>query len=254
MKIWLCLLGYLEWGWHFCMYDLAKLYELLFLIFQYDYIGVHELQYRKELSWREKIICFDRYATDEMMAVLRDIEKIPSQKMLSHRENRETKEIDLLGRHCVLKSGVQKGFFKPLFSMGLGIDIWNNAQWLKKKGFPVLTPIAMIEKRKWNHTESFVVYLYEGVICEDELKQRDHFFPQIQEIEKKLYQEGVIHHDFRLRNMVILEDGRVQLIDIDKVHWYPRNSCVFYQRMKREVRKFNKNMALETGYTGQIEA
>jgi len=253
MKGVICVVWCLGWLWHICMCDLSRAYESLFLVCQYDYLGIGDSHYRKELSWGEKIVCLDRYATDEMMSALRNIEELPIERVLNIREAGVTKEGYILGEHCVIKSGEKKGCLMPLFFMGLGVDIWNNAQWMKKKGIQALKPIALIEKRRWNHAISFVVYLYEGDMCEKELKRQDSFFGKIQEMEKKLCQERVIHHDLRLRNMVVLEDGRVQFIDIDKVHWYPKGSYVFHQRMQREVRKFNDNMKAKTGYTGRIE-
>ncbi len=240
-------------SWDLIMHVLAGGYKVLFFIVQYEYEGLFDTQYRKELSWEKKIFCLEEYADEEMLNGLRNIEQIKGKKELSNRDGKITEEFFFLGRHLIVKSAEVKGFVSNLVCMGLGVDIWNNAYWMKKKGIPVVKPMALVEKRCWNRTKSFVVYLYEGDVCEKEMQKRDDFFPKIQELEGLLYRNNVIHNDFRLRNIVVLEDRAIQFIDIDKAHIFPRNSVVFRKRMERDVRKFNINMAKMTGSDKRLE-
>ena len=153
-----------------------------------------------------------------------------------------TEKAIVSGHTLVIKSAVQNGFFNNLIAMGLGVNVWNNIFWAKKMGIPVMKPVAVIEKRKWNQVKSFIVYLYEGKVCESEFKTTEEFFPKVQELKEFLNKKGVIHHDFRLRNIVILDDGTLQFIDVDKLHHYPVHSHVFNHRLKREVNRFNLNL------------
>jgi hypothetical protein len=139
------------------------------------------------------------------------------------------------GKRVVVKSVEFRGWFPNLLRMGMGVNIWNNAYFAKARGVPVLTPIALVEKRSWNKTKTFVVYPYEGEVCKNEIKES----PKIFVLKKALNEGLLIHDDFRFKNIVMLDDGTLQLIDIDKIHYYPKNSPVFKARMRHEFRKFN---------------
>lgn len=232
----------LFWHWSSLMHNLARVYEHMFIAVNYEYVGLADPNYHKEVSWKEKIVCVKEYATPEVMEFLHCVEESQDKKVIWHHRGKLTEEATVANKHFVVKSAELCGFFKNIFYMSMGVNVWNNAHWAKDLGIPVLKPVAFIEKRTLSKTKSFIVYVYEGKVCEKELKRRGDFFSKVQELETLLCQKGVIHHDFRLRNMVILEDDTVQFIDIDKLHWYPHRSYVFHERMKREVRKFNTNL------------
>ncbi len=219
-----------------CMRLLTGAYKDLFFTAQYEYAKLFDDQYKKELSWGEKIFCLKEYASVEMMEGLHKIEEIRGKLGASHRNGRVTEEVFFLGNHFIIKSGEVKGFVSNLMQMGLGTTIWNNADWMKEKGIPVLKPIALVEKRGWNRTKSFVIYLYEGGLCKGNCSK-------ISELKQVLLEKCVIHGDLLYRNIVVLEDGSVQCIDIDNAQVYPRNSIVFRWRMERDFCKLKKSGA-----------
>lgn len=239
--------------WPSLMHNVSKLYEALFLEVHYEYVGLLDEGYQKELSWGQKIFCVNEYATKEVWTFLHDIERSKYKKTLWEHRGKLTEEAEFAGNHFIVKSAEKQGLFRNIFSMGMGVNVWNNANWAKKMGLPVLKPVALVEKRSLTKTKSFVVYLFEGEECEKAIKRSDAFFAKIEELKNLLQAKHVIHHDFRLRNMVLLEDGSLQFIDIDKLHWYPPTSYVFKERLKREVRKFNSNYLEKTDSTKRLK-
>jgi hypothetical protein len=246
--------GVLFYFWPSLMHNVSRLYEALFLEVHYEYVGLFDQKYQKELSWGHKIFCLDEYATKDVLAFLHDIEESKYKKVLWDHRGKLTEEAEFLGNHFIVKSAEKEGFFRNIFSMGMAVNVWNNAHWAKKMSLPVLKPVALVEKRSLSQTKTFIVYLFEGEVCEKAIKVSEEFFPKVQELKMLLGEKHVIHHDFRLRNMVLLEDGTLQFIDIDKLHWYPCNSHVFKQRLKREVSKFNLNVVEKTDSTQRLQA
>ena len=228
--------------WPSLMHNVSRVYEALFLEIHYEYVGLFDQKYQKELSWKQKIICEKNYADESMLEFLHQVETFKDKKVLHDHRGKLTEKVSFSENHFVVKSAERKGFFRNLLAQGMGVNVWNNAHWALEMGVPVMKPIALVEKREWNKTKSFVVYLFEGKVCENEFKLAEDFFPKVQELKELLSKKNVIHHDFRLRNIVILDDGTLQFIDIDKLHWYKRSSHVFKHRLKIEVKKFNLNL------------
>ncbi len=215
-------------------YRLSRGYQKAFAMMNYTYEALFDPGCEKEVCWKEKIFCKKEYASQEVMQFLRDIEA-REKCFISKNQNRLVEEVFWQGKRVVVKSVEFRGWFPNLLRMGMGVNIWNNASFAKARGVPVLTPIALVEKRWWNKTKTFVVYPYEGEVCKNEIKES----PKILVLKEALNQAKLIHDDFRFKNIVMLEDGTLQLIDIDKIHYYPKNSPVFKARMRHEFRKFN---------------
>ncbi len=239
--------------WPSLMHNLSRVYETFFIETQYDYVGLLDPKIKKEASWSTKILCKEEYATPNFLEFLKDIEDSNIKKTLHNHRGKLTEKFVIDEIPFVVKSTERTGVFANLISMGTGITVWNNAHWAIKRGIPVMKPVALVEKREWNKTKSFVVYLYEGKQCETEFKENEEFFPKVYELTKLLEKNQVIHHDFRLRNIVLLDDGTLQFIDIDKLHYYQKNSHVFKQRLKREVKKFNLNLVEQSNTTKRLE-
>ncbi len=239
--------------WPSLMHNLSRVYEALFLEVHYEYVGLFDKNYQKKLSWNQKIICNKEYANASMFEFLHNVETYKNKKTLHDHRGKLTEKISLEKSQFVVKSTERKGFFRNLFAHGMGVNVWNNAHWAKDIGVPVMKPVALVEKREWNKTKTFVVYVFEGKVCENEFKQREDFFPKVQELKELLNEKHVIHHDFRLRNIVLLDDGTLQFIDIDKLHWYKTSSHVFKHRLKREVHKFNLNLVEQSNSTKRLQ-
>lgn len=249
----LACLGLLLYFWPSLMHNLARIYEALFLEVHYEYVGISDPNYYKELSWKEKIFCAKEYASNEMIHFLNEVETSNNKRVLWDHRGKLTEKTEVNGVSFVVKSAHKNGFLINLLTMGMAVNVWNNADWAKKLGVPVLHPVALVEKRKWNQTKTYVVYLFEGEVCEAVMKRSDQFFDKVQVMQALLKKKHVIHHDFRLRNMVLLDDGSIQFIDIDKLHHYPRNSYVFRERLKRESTKFNLNLVEKTNSDKRLE-
>ena len=223
------------------MHNVSRAYQKLFAAFHYEYVGLHDFDIWKEVSWQEKIFCKNEFATNEMLAFLKNIEEGYGDHLAANRK-REVASRVIDSKRIVVKSMEFPGFISNICRMGLGVNVWNNADYATKLGIPVLKTIGFVEKRHWNSSKTYSVYLFEGKACDQEINHSCDWFPKIQELKNKLFKQALIHDDFRIKNMVLLESGAIQLIDIDKIHYYPRNSVIFRARMDREVRKFNQNL------------
>src|SRR3990167_6117391 len=149
------------------MYVLSDVYKMGCFVTQYEYGGLFDSNYKKELSWGKKIFCFEEYANDSMMQVLRNIEEPEERKVLQvHWGKRVTEKCTISGGQFVIKQAELTGFFHNLILMGLGVNVWNNVQWAQEEKIPVLKPVAVVEERLWNKTKTRIVYLYEGTSCE----------------------------------------------------------------------------------------
>ncbi len=222
-------------------HNISRGYQKLYAVMHYNYEGLFDSDCKKELSWKEKIFCKKEFASNEVMTFLRNIDE-SEKKSISQNRKRNVDETLFGDKRVVIKSMEFSGFFSNLFRMGMGVNVWNNASAATQMGIPVLKPVALIEKRSLNKTKTFIVYLLEGKVCEKAIKESEDWFSKIQDLTDLLNKKHFIHDDLRIKNMVLLDDKRVQLIDIDKMHLYPRNSPIFQARMKREVRKFNQNL------------
>ncbi len=226
---------------HSILHNLARVYQKLYAVVHYDYKALYNENCKKEVTWNRKIFCLNEFASDQVLEFLRHIEE--SEKNVICLKRKRSVEESFFGEEkVVVKSMEFSGFFANLFRMGMGVNVWNNAELAKKLGVPVLKPLALVEKRKWNKSKTFIVYKFEGRACEKEILKSEDWFYKIQGLQKLLTKKHLIHDDFRLKNIVLLQDGSLQLIDIDKFHEYPSNSVIFSARMKREVRKFNQNL------------
>ncbi len=218
------------------MHNLMCAYRKMFVCTHYEYAALNDSQYIKELSWGKKIICKSDYATEDVLRFLRDIERGEGKNILWKQDERLGEEAFLNGKKVVIKTIETSGFFTNLFRMGTVVQIWNHAIRANKEGVPVLKPIAIVEERSLKGTRGSIVYLYEGIIA-DKSK-----LSMVQDLQKLLFQRHITHHDFHLRNIVVLEDGTLQLIDLDKMHWYPKHSYLFSYKMKQEIRRFNRDL------------
>jgi hypothetical protein len=216
-------------------------YRQLFMITHYEYVGLCEEAYQKELSWKKKIICVNEFAGAEMLAFLRQIEESDLKKTLGEYPDRRLEEVVFGEDHFIVKSTQIKGIFINLLRMGTAVNIWNHAHYARKMGIPVLRPVALVEKREINSTKTFVVYLREGEVCEKQVMQAS-FLEKVAQLRGQLRQKYVTHHDFYVRNIVMLEDGSLQLIDIDKMHWYPKHSYLYSKKCQVEERRFKRDL------------
>ncbi len=233
-------------------HNISRGYQKLFAVMHYDYSGLSDSDCRKELSWKEKIFCQNAFATDEVMAFLHNVED-QVKSSISHNRKPSVEETFFGNARVVIKSMEFPGFFSNLFRMGMGVNVWNNARMANQMGIPVLKPIAFVEKRSWNKTTTFVAYLFEGNVCVNEIKKSEEWFCKIEDLIDRLNKKCLVHDDLRMKNMVLLENGTIQLIDIDKIHYYPKNSPIFQARMYREIRKFNQNLTENSKTTKHLK-
>lgn len=249
----ICLIAPLFWVSESLMHNISRGYQKLFAVMHYDYKGLSDSDCRKELSWKEKIFCKEGFANDETMSFLHNVED-RLKNSISQKRKPSVEETFLGDTRVIIKSMEFPGFFSNLFRMGMGVNVWNNALMANQVNIPVLKPIALVEKRSWNKTKTFVVYLFEGKVCDREIRKSEDWFSKIQDLIERLDKKCLIHDDLRIKNMVLLNDGRIQLIDIEKIHTYPRNSPVFQARMYREVRKFNQNLTENSNTTKRLKS
>lgn len=235
----LLFLGYQHW--HSLMHNLSRFYETAFVIYHYDYKKIGEKGFSFQGSKNHKILVDETYATPKMVEFLEKIDQV-QKRLIWARRGSVTEELYVDGIHVVVKTHTIHGVLTNLLFMSRGVGIWNNAQMAREKNIPVMKPIAFVEWRTPTSCKSSIVYLYEGKVCEEEFRAGRPIIHKVEEMCDYLLKNRIVHHDFRLRNMVIYEDDHISFIDIDKIHWYPNNSYVFRRRMKREVNKFNQNI------------
>ncbi len=213
-------------------YILSRLYEGAFFYFQYNYLGVNDESYHKELSYKEKIICLKDDFSEEMLECLK-ADKPCEIWIFSERKNMKTYWIELKGKQYVVKRHIQRGFFKNMMQMGKCVSIWNNLKWAKKKGVSVVTPVAFYEKREKSSVETKVLYRFEEKRSDDALdkniSQKTHL------ITNELRKANVVHADLRRRNIVYSNgQDQLKLIDVELMHYYPKGSYVCQKRLNKE--------------------
>jgi hypothetical protein len=232
-------------------HNIACAYQKIYAIMHYEYASFFDQKCYKELSYHQKLFCDETYATEDFLHKIKNFESAENIKALVNGPKRKVEVLESNGKQFVVKTKKFNGFFSNIFRMGMGVNIWNNAKKAKSMGISVLEPIALTENRTLFSTTTRIFYLHQGVECEKQLDHAREWFDCISEARKKLEKSLCIHDDFRLKNMVVLEDKSILLIDIDKIHWYPNHSYVFHVRTKREVRKFNQN--LRKNYQTELE-
>ena len=220
------------------MHNLMCAYRKMFVTAHYEYVGLFDPSLRKEVSWKEKIFCKNEYADEEVVSFLHNLDEPRERRVLWQHWERMGEIAELKGKKVIIKTTYLNGFFPNLFRMSTGVNIWNNAHYAKADGIPVLKPVALIEKRCLTQSKSSIVYLYEGELCDSSRLE------QVRELYNLLVQKNVTHHDFYLRNIVVLEDGSLQLIDIDKIHWYPAYSYVFKLKARQEESRFLRDLQI----------
>lgn len=120
--------------------------------------------------------------------------------------------------------------FKDHFRQPKGLKSWIGSQGLRVRGIPSLTPLALVEKRKWwGLRESF--FLMESSETGQEMDR--YILERLGDLEKKrcftkafaqwlshLHQKGVYHQDMKTCNILILENGETwtfHLLDLEDV-------------------------------------
>jgi len=238
---------------------LSSAYELVFILSDYQYeipIKISKTKFYNlapfqgykqskievftNLSYGKKTFCLKEDYTNEMMEFLAD--KGDFKREILHRKKRKITEKVVIGNqvYIVKRHGV-KGFFKNLFTMSRGVHIWNRAHKIKSFEIPVFTPVALVEKRTWNQSESFVLYKMRGKEAAKNKQMLDRAIPSILTMLKKMVCHNIIHPDFRPNNLILHENGSVSMIDIDHLSIYPSYSYVYQQRVKEMVAFFQKN-------------
>jgi len=224
--------------WDSLMNNLSRGYEIGYLIYRYDYREIDNSDYIRNLSFKEKVFCHRDYHTEELIGFIKGQRKFKT-TLLHKREGKITEKVTINGCDFVIKTETTKGFLKNLFMMNRCVCIWNNGHFAKEKGILALKPIALVEKRGVFQSKSSILYLLEGIDGEKEAAKRVDFFDQIEDVVRQMKEQRIIHQDFRLKNLVVLPDNSIQLIDIDKIHQYPKYSYVYHKRLAREIHKFN---------------
>jgi hypothetical protein len=217
------------------VYVISRLYEGIFFYVQYDYLGMFdEEKYEKVLSYHEKLIWKKGDLSPELEACLKG-KNSDSRWLFSASKSMETFWVSIEGKEYVIKRHLQKGFFKNLMHMGKCVSIWNNLKWGDSKGIPVVDPIALYEKRRFNEVATTIIYPFEGnrldYLLRSETKEK------IQGIISCLRKEHVVHADLRRRNIIYrLDHDDIKLIDVQLMHYYPEFSYVGHQRLAKEER------------------
>lgn len=229
--------------WDLLMHEMANLYQKCWPLFHYTYAAIDRPDYVKKISYKEKLLCKQEYDTPAMRGFLQS-EYSPPRGLMSVHEGHITERVEIDGKAFIVKTTETRGFLQNLLSMNIGVKIWNNAHFAKERGLPTLTPVALLEKRSLHNSQGIVVYLMEGSILKDAMDQRGDLTPAINTIVQKMADLHIIHAEFRPLNALYLEDGRVQLVDIDGLHSYPKYSYLFKKRLSIEVERFNKKARL----------
>ncbi len=214
------------------VYIISRLYEGAFFYKQYDYFRISDDRFYRKNRYAEKLICLKGDFSHEMEACLSGKEP-KSFWMLSERKRMKTFWVSFKGKEYIVKKHLQHGVLKNIMKMGKGVSIWNNLHWAMEKGIEVAEPVAVFEKRSLGTLETTVVYRYEG--C------RTDFFPK-EEVKSKtllitpqLRKKNIVHADLRRRNIIYKEsEGKIKLIDVELMHYYPSYSYVCKKRLNQE--------------------
>ncbi len=223
-------------------HNLMVLYRKMFSFVRYNYAHFSDENYFKEATYSSKIICDKKYLTKSMKDSLNNMEETLINH-LSWKDNERTGGIlEIDGVKVVVKKISVDGFFSNMFRMPAPIYVWNMVDELTKKGFHVLKPIAIVEKRSLFKATGYIVYKFEGTVLTKNLVVQKGLKEKIHSFHESLLKAKITHHDFHLRNIVMLEDNTLQLIDLDKTHWYPKYSLFFQKKANVEKRRLKKEI------------
>lgn len=208
--------------------SLGKTYERLFAVFQFTYDFPQE-EYVANLSYKRKEICIKGDFSPEMAAFLSS-GQCENREILHQTKSRLTEKVIIKDDIYIVKTDHRKGFFRNLLKLSLGVRVWNNALWLKKMDIPSLTPVAVIEKRSWNFSESSIVYKCRGVDLANNKEILTNSSALIAHLYHSLVEKNVMHPDFQPRNVIREGDEGVFIIDIDCIAHYPPYSLIYQSR------------------------
>ncbi len=127
---------------------------------------------------------------------------------------------------------------------------WKNAQRLSWWGIATPKPIAMLEKRccGFRSTAYFIseyvaggnafAYLRKRELTDSVLKV---WLQQFAAILKRLIDHGLSHGDFKATNFICADDGRLYLLDLDAMRYWPRPGSGFKKAVERDHRRLLAN-------------
>lgn len=157
-------------------------------------------------------------------------------------ESRTTYVCQIEGKPYIIKLSRKKPLLESLFFVCRhSRGAWNTADWARELGFPTFQPIALVEVGARLQFASYLLYPCAGktLLEEKDIGTWLKPFHDVLEQQKSL---SIIHPDFRAKNVIQLENGIIQYIDIDDLHRYPSFSAVYQARFAKELKRFEKNM------------
>jgi hypothetical protein len=162
-----------------------------------------------------------------------------------HPHSRATYLLEIEGKEYVVKESFKKPrIYCLLFPSRYSRLAWNNAEFASSLGFEVFHPVALVEFGECLSFSSYILYPFVGTTLAENKCVKDWLL----KLEEAILQQKrlrLIHPDFRPTNVVLLEGGAIQYIDIDEMHRYPPYSYLFHARFKKEIRRFESIMQEE---------
>lgn len=120
---------------------------------------------------------------------------------------------------------------------------WNNALLLKKLGIPAIKPVALIERRFGclKGVAYLIAEYQDGILASDYFAKdspfADHFEQAIHSLSdliKQMQKQRVVHDDFKLNNILIV-DHAAFLLDLDHMVHFKRSSKKFAAAHQKDL-------------------
>lgn len=127
---------------------------------------------------------------------------------------------------------------------------WRNAQRLRWWRSATPKPVALLEKRcsGLRSTAYFISEHVAGINAFDYLQRSDlapsdlnQWLQQFSALLQQLLELGLSHGDFKATNFICGDDGRLYLLDLDAMRYWPRSGSGFKKAVQRDHRRLLAN-------------
>jgi hypothetical protein len=229
--------------------NLSRIYQRGYRSWNNDYAGLGEKGFLYRSSKGFRFLCREEAYSKELEDTLIHLEKILEERgrlLQEHPHSRKTYYLEIEGISYIVKKSCKLPFLESLFyGSRYTKPAWNNADRMEKMGLKTCHPIALIEFGKALRYTSYLLYPRVGITLEKKKNSIDMWATNLIEIVKKQKKLGILHSDFHCCNVLELDDGSIQYIDIDDLHTYQPYSYIynvrFYKELNRFVRDFQGN-------------
>ncbi|MBS0586066.1 MAG: hypothetical protein JSR76_07210 [Verrucomicrobia bacterium] len=229
----------------FLLRKISHIYQYGYWCWNMEYSGLGSEEIAYSFTREYRFLCQkDSYSPEweEILSTLPKKLESEGRILQKHPYSRTTYLLTIGGKPYVVKASHKKPkLYCLLFPSRYSRIAWNNAKLSRKLGLPAFTPTALVEFGQGLQVTSYLIYPFLGTTLVERPSSEEWLY-KLQETIDKQKELHLIHPDFRPTNVVLLEDGSIQYIDIDEMHRYSAYSYLFLARLKKEIKRFETLM------------